>query len=327
MARCARRWTAARRPGSTSASGSPDNAGNIVGGQPDAPLGHQRQGRPPVLHRVRERPREDPVRPQERSSAAGCRFRPGGVAGRPADRGDLDGPEEGLGGPLVAGGALTDRHGRYSIPVPAARAAPTASCSPAPPARLATARGLSLNVPASSTIKSVTHASLQRPRSLLRPAAQPRPVRSFRLVGRAPGSRRREVAHVSDARARTQGPLARLATASADDPGGSAIRVCGSAAKPPLWSTRLLAQADNAGELRRANSAPTRPIAPDGSRSPRDRDCLAAARILPPASARAAATYDVWACTLPNGKPAPPGGWTADSGGEQRHRCQLVLLQ
>src|SRR4051812_13806511 len=29
-----------------------------------------------------------------------------------------------------------------------------------------------------------------------------------------------------------------------------------------------------------------------------------------------AATYDVWACTLPNGESAPASGWTAGHGGE-----------
>ena len=127
--------------------------GQRVGGQPDAPLRDERQGRPAVA----QGPRAARVTiPFGRKAKLRGRLSlsAGGVACRPDGRRDLDGPEEGLHDRCAAGSGITDRHGRYSIKVPAGPSRAFRLVFAGARGALATARGLSVRVPASSTIKA-----------------------------------------------------------------------------------------------------------------------------------------------------------------------------
>ena len=110
---------------------------------------------------------------------------------------------------VAAGSGITDRHGRYSINVPAGPSRAFRLVFGGAPGALATARGLSVRVPASSTIKAS--------RTRLPPAASVSPAacaagraRAARSRRRAPGPRGRKVAHVLGRAHAQEGPLARL---------------------------------------------------------------------------------------------------------------------
>ena len=150
--------------------------------------------------------------------------------------------------PVAAGSGITDRHGRYSINVPAGPSRAFRLVFGGAPGALATARGLSVRVPASSTIKaSRTRLSAGRVRFSGRLRGRGVPVPRGLVVvlqGREGGKWR-----TFSGRAHAQeGPLARLlplqrTTRELSDP----------PADPPPGRlpvrARLLAQADDPGGL------------------------------------------------------------------------------
>ena len=150
--------------------------------------------------------------------------------------------------PVAAGSGITDRHGRYSINVPAGPSRAYRVVFAGAPGALATARGLSVRVPASSTINaSRTRLAGGRVRFSGRVRGRGLPVPRG-LVRRAPGPRGREVAHVLGRAHAQEGPLAHLlplqrTTRELSDPAPDPAP-----GRLPVRA-RLLAQADDPGGL------------------------------------------------------------------------------
>ena len=207
-ASCARSSTAAARRRSTCASPSRDNAGNVAQGNPtrlsatSAKVGRR-------FRRVRSGRVKIPF--GRRATLRGrLTLSAGQSLRRPDDRRDVGDPQ--------ARRACRRRRARRSRTAaaasrsrfPPARAARTASCSRAPAARSARARGVSVRVPASSTIHaSRTRLGGGRVRfsGRLRNRGQRIPGRGLVLVlqGREGGKWRT----FEDTRTNRQGPLAR----------------------------------------------------------------------------------------------------------------------
>ena len=248
----------------------------------------------------------------------------GEIAGRPDGRRDLDGPEEGR---QDGGGRKRDhRPARPLLDQRPGRPEPHVPPRVRRLRRRARHRArLSVRVPASSTIQRIAHAALA-PAASASPAACAAAASASRaavscvvLQGREGGKWRT----FEDARTNKQGPLAHLLPLQ---------RTTGELSDPPAHPqpgrlpvrARLLAQADDpgglGGELCADEAYRSRWLSRAAIVS-----ALLVLLIAQPASA-ARGTYDVYACTLPNGTPAPTEGWTAPSFGDEARSAVEQLL-
>ena len=296
-----------------------DNAGNVSAGQPDAALRDQRQGRPALaqgpLAAACEIPfgRKAKLRGRLSLSAGGSLAGQTVVATSTVRKKGSRPVAAGSGDHRPARPLLDQRPGRPEPQLP-----PCVRRRP----RGARDRARALGPRAGfEHDQGLTHAAV-RPAASASPAACAAAACPCRAVSSSSSRAARAGSGArSRTRARTEGPLARLLPLQRTARELSDPRPDPPAGRLPVRA-RLLAPADDPGGLRGANSARTRPIAPDGSRSRRDRARPAAAQ---PRSRRALERQRTTStrARFPTGRLCPTEGWTCRAhrqGGVQRSR-------
>ena len=295
-----------------------DNAGNVSRGQPDAPLRHQREGRPP-LRRVRG----GRVRiPFGRSATLRGRLSlstGGSLAGQTVVA-TVDGPQEGAPGPWrPAAGHRSSRPLHDQGPGRAEPGLPP-GVRRRPRGARDRPRGLGPRAGVEHD-QGVAHAAVRRPRSLLRPPAGSRRARPPRSRRRPPGPRGRQVAHVRGRAHAHEGPLARLLPLQRR-PGSYPIRLRIRRQAGFPFELGYSRTADDPGGLR------GRILRARGLSHPMalSRSCVRACLLLlcvHPASRPA--TYDVYSARFPTVPQCSEAGCGFDQGGRGASVYELLL--